>query len=251
MTKVSERKPLSFYERTYVPALWEGLKVSLQLFAIALAGGVLFGTLLALARLSSLRALSIPATAFVNLIRAIPFIMAIFWFYFLTPMLVEKLTGRTGEAVGPFVSAVVAFIMVESAYYSEIIRAGIQSVPRGQPWAAYALGLNYWQAMGYVVLPQAFRNMIPIMLTQAIILFQDTSLVYVVGLKDFLGAASKAGQLTGRIVELYIFVALVFLVICFGASKLVKFIQVRMDPARQVTVKKDIGLNGPGVTGGA
>ena len=141
--------------------------------------------------------------------------------------------------------------MVESAYYSEIIRAGIQSVPRGQPWAAYALGLNYWQAMGYVVLPQAFRNMIPIMLTQAIILFQDTSLVYVVGLKDFLGAASKAGQLTGRIVELYIFVALVFLVICFGASKLVKFIQVRMDPARQVTVKKDIGLNGPGVTGGA
>ena len=140
--------------------------------------------------------------------------------------------------------------MVESAYYSEIIRAGIQSVPRGQPWAAYALGLNYWQAMGYVVLPQAFRNMIPIMLTQAIILFQDTSLVYVVGLKDFLGAASKAGQLTGRIVELYIFVALVFFVICFGASKLVKFIQVRMDPARQEAVRKNIGLSGPGLKPG-
>ncbi len=233
-----------------LPILWDGLLLSLQLFAIALAGGIFFGTLLALARLSSFKILSYPAAGFVNLIRSIPFIMAIFWFYFLTPVLMQKLTGQQGEAVGPFTSAIVAFIMVESAYYSEIIRAGIQSVPRGQPWAAYALGLNYWQAMGYVVLPQAFRNMIPIMLTQAIILFQDTSLVYVVGLKDFLGAASKAGQLTGRIVELYIFVAIVFLVICFGASKLVKFIQVRMDPARQRALKNDVTLNGPGLTPG-
>ena len=183
-----------------------------------MAGGIFFGTLLAMARLSSCKVLSVPATGFVNLIRSIPFIMAIFWFYFLTPMIVGKFTGQQGEAVGPFTSAIVAFIMVESAYYSEIIRAGIQSIPRGQPWAAYALGMNYWQAMGHVVLPQAFRNMLPIMLTQAIILFQDTSLVYVVGLKDFLGAASKGGQLSGRIVELYIFVAVVYFVICFGAS---------------------------------
>jgi len=202
--------------------LWDGMKLSLQLFGIALAGGIFFGTLLAMARLSSWKILSMPATGFVNLIRSIPFIMAIFWFYFLTPMMVQKLTGQQGEAVGPMTSAIVAFIMVESAYYSEIIRAGIQSIPRGQPWAAYALGMNYWQAMGNVVLPQAFRNMTPIMLTQAIILFQDTSLVYVVGLKDFLGAASKGGQLTGRIVELYIFTAFVYFVICFGASWLVK-----------------------------
>lgn len=227
-----------------LPILWSGLLLSLQLFAIALAGGIFFGTLLALARLSSFKVLSYPAAGFVNLIRSIPFIMAIFWFYFLTPVLMQKLTGQQGEAVGPFTSAVVAFIMVESAYYSEIIRAGIQSVPRGQPWAAYALGLNYWQSMCYVVLPQAFRNMLPIMLTQAIILFQDTSLVYVVGLKDFLGAASKAGQLTGRIVELYIFVALVFLVICFGASKLVKLIQTRMDPARLQAAAQDTTLVG-------
>ena len=233
-----------------LPILWGGLQLSLQLFAIALAGGIFFGTLLALARLSSFKLLSYPAAGFVNLIRSIPFIMAIFWFYFLTPELVRWLTGQQGEAVGPFTSAIVAFIMVESAYYSEIIRAGIQSVPRGQPWAAYALGLNYWQAMGYVVLPQAFRNMIPIMLTQAIILFQDTSLVYVVGLKDFLGAASKAGQLSGRIVELYIFVALVFLVICFGASKLVKAIQVHMDPTRQRAIKQNPSLNGPGLSAG-
>jgi glutamate/aspartate transport system permease protein len=202
--------------------LWDGMLLSLKLFGIALAGGIGFGTLLAMARLSSWKVLSYPAAGFVNLIRSIPFIMAIFWFYFLTPMVVGKITGQQGEAVGPFTSAIVAFIMVESAYYSEIIRAGIQSIPRGQPWAAYALGMNYWQAMGNVVLPQAFRNMLPIMLTQAIILFQDTSLVYVVGLKDFLGAASKGGQLSGRIVELYLFVALVYLVICFGASWLVK-----------------------------
>jgi glutamate/aspartate transport system permease protein len=168
----------------------------------------------------------------VNLIRAIPFIMAIFWFYFLTPMIVSKFTGHQGEAVGPFTSAVVAFIMVESAYYSEIVRAGIQSIPRGQPSAAYALGMNYWQSMGHVVLPQAFRNMLPVMLTQAVILFQDTSLVYVVALKDFLGAASKAGQLTGRIVELYLFVAVVFLVICLAASWGVKRLQASLAATR-------------------
>jgi glutamate/aspartate transport system permease protein len=212
--------------------LWDGFLMSLQIFGIALAGGIFFGTLLAMARLSRWSFLSYPATGFVNLIRAIPFIMAIFWFYFLTPMVVGKITGQQGEAVGPFASAVVAFIMVESAYYSEIIRAGIQSIPRGQPWAAYALGMNYWQSMGHVVLPQAFRNMLPIMLTQAIILFQDTSLVYVVGLKDFLGAASKQGQITGRLVELYVFVAVCFFLVCFLASWLVKRMQARLAVVR-------------------
>jgi glutamate/aspartate transport system permease protein len=216
----------------YREALWDGMLTSLKLFAIALSGGIFFGTLLAMARLSHWKALSVPAAAFVNLIRAIPFIMAIFWFYFLTPMIVAKFTGQQGEAVGPFTSAIVAFIMVESAYYSEIVRAGIQSIPRGQPWAAYALGMNYWQSMGHVVLPQAFRNMLPVMLTQAVILFQDTSLVYVVALKDFLGAASKAGQLTGRIVELYVFVAVVFFVICFAASWAVKRLQARLAVTR-------------------
>ena len=216
----------------YRESLWDGMLTSLALFAIALAGGIFFGTLLAMARLARWKALSMPAAGFVNLIRAIPFIMAIFWFYFLTPMIVSKFTGHQGEAVGPFTSAIVAFIMVESAYYSEIIRAGIQSIPRGQPWAAYALGMNYWQSMGHVVLPQAFRNMLPVMLTQAVILFQDTSLVYVVALKDFLGAASKAGQLTGRIVELYIFVAVVFFLICFAASWSVKRLQARLAVTR-------------------
>ena len=207
--------------------LWEGMLLSLKLFGIALAGGIFFGTLLAMARLSSHKWLSMPSTGFVNLIRSIPFIMAIFWFYFLTPMIVGKITGRTGEAVGPFTSAIVAFIMVESAYYSEIIRAGIQSIPRGQPWAAYALGMNYWQAMGHVVLPQAFRNMVPIMLTQAIILFQDTSLVYVISATDFLGAAAKIANRDYRLVEMYSFVAVVYFVISFGLSYLVKSLQAK------------------------
>jgi glutamate/aspartate transport system permease protein len=148
--------------------------LSLKLFGIALAGGIFFGTLLALARLSSWEGLSWPATGFVNLIRSIPFIMAIFWFYFLTPMVVGKLTGQQGEAVGRSPRRSWRSSWSRAPYYSEIIRAGIQSIPRGQPWAGYALGMNYWQAMGHVVLPQAFRNMLPIMLTQAIILFQDT-----------------------------------------------------------------------------
>ena len=215
-----------------LPILWDGLLLSLQLFAIALAGGIFFGTLLALARLSSFKLLSYPAAGFVNLIRSIPFIMAIFWFYFLTPELMKWLTGQQGEAVGPFTSAIVAFIMVESAYYSEIIRAGIQSVPRGQPWAAYALGLNYWQAMGYVVLPQAFRNMIPVLLTTSIILFQDTSLVYVVGLTDFMGAAGKIARRDGRLVEMYLFAALVYFIICYSGSYLVRRMQDRFNVER-------------------
>ena len=208
--------------------LWGGMLLSLKLFAIALAGGIFFGTLLALARLSSWKVLSLPAAGFVNLIRSIPFIMAIFWFYFLTPMVVRKFTGQQGEAVGPFMSAVVAFIMVESAYYSEIIRAGIQSIPRGQPWAAYALGMNYWQAMGHIVLPQAFRNMLPIMLTQAIILFQDTSLVYVISATDFLGAASKIANRDYRLVEMYLFVAVVYFVLCYALSYAVKRLQKKI-----------------------
>jgi glutamate/aspartate transport system permease protein len=213
-----------------MPFLMAGLWFSIKLFAIALAGGIFFGTLLAMARLSSFKPLSFMSASFVNLIRSVPFILAIFWFYFLTPQVVKMITGQQGEAIGPWASAVIAFVVVESAYYSEIIRAGIQSVSRGQPAAAYALGMNYWQSMAFVVLPQAFRNMVPIMLTQAIILFQDTSLVYVVGLKDFLGSAAKAGQLAGRLVEMYIFVAVVFFIICFTASKLVKYIQVRTTP---------------------
>jgi glutamate/aspartate transport system permease protein len=212
--------------------LWQGLLFTFNLTLLAMVGGIILGTLLALMRLSSYRILNVPAGAYVNLLRSIPLILVIFWFYFLVPLAVKAITGSPyAEGIGPFYSALIAFTIFEAAYYCEIIRAGIQSVPRGQVDAAYALGLTYRQAMMRVVLPQAFRNMVPILLTQGVILFQDTSLVYVVGLTDFMGAASKVAQRDARLVELYLFAAVVYFVLCFAASYYVKYLQARLTPA--------------------
>jgi glutamate/aspartate transport system permease protein len=214
-----------------LPYLWQGMVFSLGLTGLAMLGGIVLGTLLALMRLSSFRIVSLPASGYVNLLRSTPLILVIFWFYFLVPIAMKWITGdpyTTG--IGPFYSALIAFTMFEAAYYCEIIRAGIQSVPRGQVHAANALGLGYRQTMGNVVLPQAFRNMIPILLTQGIILFQDTSLVYVVGLTDFMGAATKVAQRDGRLVEMYLFAALVYFILCFAASYGVKRLRVRYIP---------------------
>lgn len=219
--------------RGALPFLWEGMQFSLGLTLLAMAGGIVLGTLLALMRLSPLRALSWPAGAYVNLVRSIPLILVIFWFYFLIPVAIKKLTGNPyASGIGPFYSALIAFTMFEAAYYCEIIRAGIQSVPRGQVQAAYALGLDYRQATLLVILPQAFRNMLPVLLTTSIILFQDTSLVYVVGLTDFMGAASKIARRDGRLVELYLFAALVYFILCFTMSYFVKRLQSRITPPR-------------------
>jgi len=210
------------------PYLWQGMLFSLGLTLLSMLGGIFLGTLLALMRLSDHKALNIPAGSYVNLLRSMPLILVIFWFYFLVPIAIKKLTGDAyAQGIGPFYSALIAFTMFEAAYYCEIIRAGIQSVPRGQVHAAYALGLTYGQAMTRVVLPQAFRNMVPILLTQGIILFQDTSLVYVVGLTDFMGAASKVAQRDGRLVEMYMFAALIYFLFCFSASYFVRRMQVR------------------------
>jgi len=173
--------------------------------------------------------LSLLAGVYVNVMRAVPLVLVIFWFYFLVPYIVGYLLRRnTPVQVGAFLSSVITFSLFEAAYYCEIMRAGIQSVARGQVWAGYALGLNYWQTMGKIVLPQAFRNMLPILLTQTIILFQDTSLVYVLSISDFLGAASKIAQRDGRLVEMYTFAALVYFVICFFGSYLVKRLQQKI-----------------------
>ncbi len=219
--------------RRALPYLWEGMQFSLGLTLLAMAGGIVLGTLLALMRLAPFRLLSWPAGAYVNLVRSIPLILVIFWFYFLIPIAIKQLTGNPYAAgIGPFYSALIAFTMFEAAYYCEIIRAGIQSVPRGQAHAAYALGLGYRQATMLVILPQAFRNMVPVLLTTSIILFQDTSLVYVVGLTDFMGAASKVARRDGRLVELYLFAALVYFILCFAASYFVKRLQQRITPPR-------------------
>ena len=207
----------------------EGMTFTLTLTGLAAAGGIVFGTLLAMMRLSSYRALSLVATGYVNLMRSIPLLLVIFWFYFLVPYIGAWMTGASRPIqVGAFASTVITFTMFEAAYYSEIMRAGIQSIPRGQVSAGYALGLDYWQTMAKIVLPQAFRNMIPILLTQTIILFQDTSLVYVLSITDFLGAASKVAQRDGRLVEMYLFAALVYFVISFGLSVVVKRLQQKI-----------------------
>ncbi|MFO1283861.1 MAG: ABC transporter permease subunit [Burkholderiales bacterium] len=207
----------------------EGMTFTLTLTALAAVGGIVFGTLLAMMRLSSFRALSLVATAYVNLMRSIPLLLVIFWFYFLVPYIGAWITGSSQPIkVGAIASSVITFTMFEAAYYSEIMRAGIQSIPRGQVWAGYALGLNYWQTMAKIVLPQAFRNMVPVLLTQTIILFQDTSLVYVLSITDFLGAATKVAQRDSRLVEMYLFAAVVYFVISFGLSSLVKRLQQRI-----------------------
>lgn len=204
-----------------LPFLGQGLMLSLWLTFLSIIGGIVLGTLLALARLSGFAPLSLVAAAYVNLIRSVPLILVIFWFYFLVPL-------ALGRPIGSFYSALIAFVLFEAAYYSEIMRAGIQSVRKGQVHAGQSTGLNYWQIQRYVVLPQAFRNMIPILVTQGIILFQDTSLVFVVSLRDFMTASSIVARTEGRLVEMYLFAALVYFVICFAGSLYVRRLNNRM-----------------------
>ena len=212
--------------RNSLPYLWKGFEYTVQLTVIAGIGGLVFGTLLALARLSSIRGLSWIAAGYVNLMRSIPLVLVIFWFFFLVPFILQWVTGAARPPqVGAERTAIITFIMFEAAFFCEIMRAGIQSIPRGQVSAAYALGLTYSQAMRLVVLPQAFRNMIPVLLTQTIILFQDTSLVYVISATDFLGAASKVAQRDGRLIEMYSFVAVTYFILCFSLSVFVKRLQ--------------------------
>jgi glutamate/aspartate transport system permease protein len=194
-----------------------------------MTGGIVFGTLLAMMRLASLPVVPLVAGTYVNLMRSVPLVLVIFWFYFLVPWIGGWVIGATEPIkVGAFWSCAITFTIFEAAYYCEIMRAGIQAVPRGQVSAGYALGLNYWQMMGHVVLPQAFRNMAPVLLTQTIILFQDTSLVYVLSLTDFLGAAAKVANRDGRLVEMYLFVAVVYFIISFFLSYQVKRLQARI-----------------------
>ena len=216
-------------ERSWVYLFQTGMVFTLKLTGLAMVGGIVIGTLLAMMRLSKFKALAVTATSYVNLIRSVPLVLVIFWFYFLVPYIGAWIIGaKEPIMVGAFTSSLITFILFEAAYYCEIMRAGIQSIPRGQVSAGYALGMNYWQTMGNVVLPQAFRNMIPVLLTQTIVLFQDVSLVYVLSITDFVGAASKVAQRDGRLVEMYLFVAVVYFVLCYALSMLVKRLQQRV-----------------------
>ncbi|GAB1383423.1 MAG: amino acid ABC transporter permease [Proteobacteria bacterium] len=193
----------------------KGFIFSLTLTAIATLGGVFFGTLLALMRLSGQKWLDLPAAFYVNAMRSVPLVMVILWFFLLVPLII-------GQPIGAEYSAVITFIAFEAAYFSEIMRAGIQSIPRGQVFAGQALGMTYGQNMKLVILPQAFRNMLPVLLTQTIILFQDTSLVYAIGAYDLLKGFETAGKNFGRPIEMYLLAAVVYFIISFSLSSVVK-----------------------------
>ncbi len=199
----------------------KGLIFSVQLTLIAMVGGIVLGTLLALMRLSGKTWLVMPAAAYVNTMRSIPLVMVILWFFLLIPLLI-------GKSLGAELSAIVTFTLFEAAYYSEIMRAGIQSVSKGQVYAGYAVGMTYKQTMQLIILPQAFRNMLPVLLTQTVILFQDTSLVYAIGAYDLLKGFEIAGKNFNRPVETYLVAAVVYFVICFSLSMLVRKLQQKI-----------------------
>jgi len=199
----------------------KGLIFSVQLTLIAMIGGIALGTVLALMRLSGKKWLVLPAAAYVNTLRSIPLVMVILWFFLLIPLLI-------GRPMGAELSAIITFTVFEAAYYSEIMRAGIQSVPKGQVYAGYAVGMTYSQCMRLIVLPQAFRNMLPVLLTQTVILFQDTSLVYAIGAYDLLKGFEVAGKNFNRPVETYLIAAVVYFIICFSLSMLVRQLQKKI-----------------------
>jgi glutamate/aspartate transport system permease protein len=213
---------LSFYSweliRSYVLS---GFLFSIKLTVIATAGGIFFGTALALMRLSGNKWLELPAAAYVNMMRSIPLVMVLLWFFLLMPVIL-------GKPIGAELSAIITFVAFEAAFFCEIMRSGIQSIPRGQVHAGEAMGMTYSQNMRLIILPQAFRNMIPVLLTQTIILFQDTSLVYAIGAYDMLKGFEVAGKNFGRPIETYLAAAVIYFLICFSLSRLVRVLQQRV-----------------------
>jgi glutamate/aspartate transport system permease protein len=205
----------------------KGFLFSVQLTIVATLGGILFGTILALMRLSGKAVLTVPATIYVNGMRSVPLVMVILWFFLLVPGAFYDYLPNGANNRAEY-SAIITFIAFEAAYFSEIMRAGIQSIPRGQVFAGQALGMSYGQNMRLVVLPQAFRNMLPVLLTQTIILFQDTSLVYAIGAYDLLKGFVTAGKIYGRPEEAYLLAAVIYFIVCFGLSYMVKKLQAKI-----------------------
>ncbi|MBK8071418.1 MAG: amino acid ABC transporter permease [Ramlibacter sp.] len=217
---------LSFFSWDVIgPFVTKGFIFSIWLTIVATIGGIALGTVLALMRLSGRKALDLPAAAYVNTMRSIPLVMVLLWFFLLIPFAI-------GRPLGAETSAVITFIAFEAAYFSEIVRAGIQSIPRGQVNAGYAVGMTYSQNMKLVILPQAFRNMLPVFLTQTIILFQDTSLVYAIGAYDMLKGFETAGKNLGRPVEAYLLAAVVYFIMCMALSFAVRRIQLKVQIIR-------------------
>lgn len=210
-----------------LPYLMNGMVITLKITLIAVVFGIIWGTILAVMRLSSFKLISWFATLYVNLFRSVPLVMVLLWFYLVVPSLLQQVLGLSPKTDIRLISAMVAFSLFEAAYYSEIIRAGIQSVSKCQSGASLALGMTHWQSMRLVILPQAFRAMVPLLLTQGIVLFQDTSLVYVLSLADFFRTASTIGERDGTQVEMILFAGFVYFIISLAASALVNYLKKR------------------------
>ncbi|QTF09372.1 glutamate/aspartate ABC transporter permease GltK [Brenneria izadpanahii] len=210
-----------------LPYLLQGMMITLKITFTAVIVGIIWGTILAVMRLSSIKPISWFAKLYVNLFRSVPLVMVLLWFYLVVPSLLQNVLGLSPKTDIRLISAMVAFSLFEAAYYSEIIRAGILSVSRGQSSAALALGMTHWQSMKLVILPQAFRAMVPLLLTQGIVLFQDTSLVYVLSLADFFRTASTIGERDGTQVEMILFAGFVYFIISISASMLVSYLKKR------------------------
>lgn len=208
--------------------LLDGASFTLELTLVAVTGGLLLGTLVAVARLSHKWWLKTLASAYVNAIRSVPLVLLLFWVFFLMPELLRYLVGASRPiTVEASVSAMVTFVVFEAAYFAEIIRAGIGSIKSGQLAAAAALGLNYAQTMRFVILPQAVKHMLPVLLTQVIVVFQDTSLVYVISANDFLGACSKIAQRDSQLILMYLLAAVVYLTVSLALSRSVRRFEKR------------------------
>ncbi|WP_160243483.1 ABC transporter permease subunit [Acinetobacter indicus] len=210
------------------PALWHGFTITLKVLVMATIGGILIGTLLALMRLSSIRVLNLFAQGYVNLFRSIPLLLVLMWFYFAVPFFYTALTGNYLTIDTALVSSIVAFMLFEAAYFSEIVRAGIQSIPKGQTAAAYALGMTYGQSMRLIILPQAFRKMTPLLLQQTIILFQDSTMVYAIGLLDFFRTNYVRGDLMALLTQYILFAGLVYFSVSLIATYAVKKLQRKL-----------------------
>ncbi len=211
-----------------LPTLLAGVRITIQITVLAVIIGIIWGTVLALFRLSNFKPLSMFANLYVTIFRSIPLVMVLLWFFLIVPQFLQSVLGLSPDIDIRLASALVAFSLFEAAYYSEIIRAGIQSVSRGQVSAALALGMSYGQSMKLVILPQAFRAMVPLLLTQGIVLFQDTSLAYVIGLADFFQQRRRIlATVDGTTVEMILFAGACYFVVCTLASVLVKRLQQR------------------------
>ena len=197
---------------------------TLRLALPALALGFVLGLFIGIGRLARSPWISVPATVYVEFFRGVPLVMVIFWFWFILPQ-------ALGVALPEYGIALAAFVVFEAAYFGEIVRAGVQSVPRSQVEAALSAGFSQAQTMRYVILPQALRNMIPALVTQFIVLFKDTSLASIIGYVDLTKAAQIVNNREIRPFELYLFIAVIYWLCAYGMSRYAGYLERRLATA--------------------